>query len=1174
MTRTRTLKRTSVACLLTLFAALRCMLADQQPVPLIHSIVFAPLGANDKKFQLLGDRFEYWADDVNGQFYVQLDAPTNATVRSLKVALKKEGSDKAIGEVTHPNAIENKAHWLIRTGALAVGKYSVSAVILDAEGKPLGDPQSFQFSRSDKRNPVIPIPSEGIRIQVEEQSALKDAVWPMQVGVPMPINALTDTKRLALFEDGKQVAANITPIATWCPQGPVKWVHLDFNGRYRGGKPADYRLKLVSQPAAIAPPLKVEQTDDKIVVDTGTIRFEVNRKKFAGIEAAWVDGIQVIKGAGGPYIVDGRLIRGDASGDKNVQVLVEEQGPARVTIAASGWYTDPSGRSDPFCMFKTRITAFAGQPMLRISQHTILSFDTRQYRLADVGFQIATPDGERFSLGADGKSEAGELPKTDTMFLHQDRWDHFRLVGTGTNTIEGARSDGWFNVASKNAGVSVLLRDVWQKFPKEVELGRDGMTVHFWPKHGQRVFKPEDELDIKNIYKYWCFHQGSLLNLVLPNDFYDRLRTYPDTLIECKPEYALNGNGEGLAIGNEFALLFAKAGDVGQLPAWSQMFQRDPAALASPQWNADSGAFGDIAPADRERFGPQEDSFEKGWLSWTKCVERGNEYGMWIYPDTHTYWNVADNAPGLHRVWHSSHYHEVGNTWPAYFRTGSPDLLRWARANTDHFINIDTVNYGSLNKEGRPTFKQHIAGAMYHCKAPTPWGSRDYGMDRNDTDIGLWGHWVDPDAPLWYWYIGSNPRAKDVYDLWAGSGRKWGAPLGGTRREACTSLAYALTYYQATWDADILPSIHGLGYSMRTAEPLEKQFPGPLWHVLWINRYYEQTRDPSYVADILKWARSSWSGDAWALNLYALAYELSGDKTYLTGNLDRLKKLPSQFFHATGDPYDWYGLGPGPLGFQWGDMGWGLFLKQLHRAGINELPSASSVGAGYPMTTGNDAIDYTNTPPSLVVYALNESGRGLTVFNKLRGLSGDLWPVSFSLFSPSGKRIHFIQRIKASPDGDPVAVPKGAEPGLYRIEYRSGSFYGGVATDSPHEAALIRGGAGYRTDGTVAYLQPVGPPKPVEITMASSDDRRPCNFSFMDADEKEIAHGSLFAPRPQKTVIFTIDPAKHKFPWRLEANGIFMMTLKGDKEEFLLAFSPESLSAIASKLAQNEKQAK
>jgi len=50
---------------------------------------------------------------------------------------------------------------------------------------------------------------------------------------------------------------------------------------------------------------------------------------------------------------------------------------------------------------------------------------------------------------------------------------------------------------------------------------------------------------------------------------------------------------------------------------------------------------------------------------------------MWNYADTHTYWSVEENRAKLHRVWHNSHYHEMGkdeseNKGPNWRERGYP----------------------------------------------------------------------------------------------------------------------------------------------------------------------------------------------------------------------------------------------------------------------------------------------------------------------------------------------------------------------------------------------------------------------------------------------------------------------------------------------------------------------
>jgi hypothetical protein len=274
--------------------------------------------------------------------------------------------------------------------------------------------------------------------------------------------------------------------------------------------------------------------------------------------------------------------------------------------------------------------------------------------------------------------------------------------------------------------------------------------------------------------------------------------------------------------------------------------------------------------------------------------------------------------------------------------------------------------------------------------------------------------------------------------------------LGGVRREANTSLACAVTYYQATWDADILPSIHGLGLSLRTAEPLEKQQPGPMWHPLWINRYYDSTRDPEYVPFILKYARMTGMENCWTTALGALAHELSGDKSYLTAHLERAADFPKKFYRAPGDPYDWYGVGPGPIGDNWGVyMCWGNFPHALKKANITTLDPEKVTRFAY-LVGGN---------PSLTVYALEKNDQPVTLTFKASSLGGDLYPCQVAFYSPAGKE---LTRFKVPPVGGPSSwtekkeIPADGETGLYRFEMSTHEAnVSAPVTDLPFEATVV-----------------------------------------------------------------------------------------------------------------------
>jgi hypothetical protein len=1185
---------------------------------LIHQVENKP--GNVGVPRLLGDRYEYGADDREAQFYLALPAPvdtnappaaaapapTNASplADELYIGLYAvEGSNSSGGlkaDVLLPKPLYAKTHFLINIQALAPGRYLVRSVLRDAAHQPLGTPLDWLFSRTTRTRNPAPIPAEGIPLAVEGQDLFPELAQPFHASIPLPMNAVNDIRQLRLEEDGKPVPFQLKPVALWGPEGSVRWAHLQFTGHYKGGAPASYRLRQApgsAVPSAGPDAVRVQEGADRFTVDNGTVRFTVNRKRFSGIECAWFDPAGqgrydpanpiVVTNAQmtGPYLVDGRIIRYEASADKDVVVELEERGPVKVTIAASGWYVDPRRNGNGrLCQFKTRITCYAGQPAIRVSHHTIITYDTRTAMLADVGFPVPAGLGQSYRVGMDGAEKTGALPAipanpepnregvTDipSVYLHQDRSDHVRLVD-GATGAEGRRADGWAAVRTTNqsAEVGVVLRDIWQKFPKEIELSRQGLTLHFWPAHGWRAFKLEDELALKNIYKFWCFHQSPLLNLTLPPDYFQALTEAWEETRECRPSHALNGNGEGLAIGNEFEIRFMDADapaasplSPGSLAKLAALIQQDPAARTPAAWNARTEALERTAAPD-PRFQAVEETFEKGMLAYNASVDRGEDYGMWIWADTHTYWKVGENRASLHRVWQNSHYHQVGNAWQMWFRSDTPELLRWARIFSDHYRNVSTINYTTLDENGRSPLKFHRPGAMYHCKGCTPWGSEAEGMARHDTHAATWGHWTDPDAHLWAWQMDAEPRAKDLYDLWLGSVKRWGILSSGVRREANNTLAMACNAYEATWDADFLPAIHGLGLSLRTAEPLEKQFPGPLWHPLWMNRYYHLTRDPDYIPFILKYARYPSLGDTWTLGLSALAYELSGDATYLTQHMSSLKNLPRTLYQDPGHPYDGYGKGPGPLGFRWGEMAWGPFLKALQEAGIEKVETTNDWIAGVaPMEYGKRAR-------TAVVYALKKTDKPWTIQFRGAGIEGDFVRSTFRAEAPDGTVVAERSIAQAHAPKWEQEIAADGRTGLYRLEVNGYGVFNQNATTLDAHATLLKTNTTYMVPQARGCLAPMGKSSPleVEVVAAGAGDRLIASVILSDAAGREVGRASLCKEFRRKSASFRLDPAVNPLPWRIDIMGACSIRLSGEAGLWILAPSPADLAAMTAPLA-------
>lgn len=1160
--------------------------------PLIHSVAFHPAAllrtfpfepgaktpspGGDTKYrfkarkrqlafiepQLWGNRFEYWADDTTAQFFALLaateaqdDQPLIPEGCHVVMSVMSQVEDKTFMRGRVP-ARDPRVSFLVNVKALPFGAYRARAELVAADKTLLGQ-ADFDFTKTDKRNPVVEFPKEGIAILLEDQAIMSDGTWPVKLGVPLPRGTVEDVNRLALYEDGVRIPAEVRSAATWEPKGASKWVHLDFVGRYQDGKPARYRLKHEPAPlASMKTGLVCTKSKSHFQVDTGYVRFKVNHQAFNGIEQAWFDAsgkgaydldAPVIEASGdaGPYLADETETRFTASADSDVEVTVEELGPVKVRITARGWYVNPRDPDQRLCKYTTSISAYANSPLVRVEQYTYITYNTDKKQLSELGFLVSIPNASTYRLGADGKALSGDLPRKGSVFLHQDRWDHWRFV-TGDTQTEGGRSDGWFSVRQKRGPrVTLLLRDVWQKFPKECELSRDGIDLQFWPKHGGDTFSEEEELSFKQLYKFLCFHEGSLLNLKTPSTYVERFDTYakdPKSNSEGSNKWwrdaehdgTRDGNAQGVVIGNEFALVFSA--DPDQTPtltdseaSLAELFVFDPTARPAPAWSCSTRVLGPIAEVDRERFPVMEDCIEKGFFSWAGSVERGNDYGMFNYADTHTKWNAAENRAYFHRVWLASHYHSVGMAWINTFRSGSPDWLRWARKKTDHYVNIDITNY--VDEEDPVRVRDHDLGAMQHMGWKTHWGSSGEAWG---TYKGLMGHWIDPDAPLWSWYMTGNRRAKEAYGFWFESFKKIGrGPWKGFARNYNNTFAYMISSYEATHDPTLLPAIYTLGYHLPTKN-LHKQQPAPLCHPLWLNRYHDMTRDPAYVDLIIRYAREGLGTYAWPIALSCKAISLGGEPELLTRFFDRARMFPLKYFRKEGHPYDWYGAGPGALGDGFVYMTWGHFVQKARELGIDGIPDGVKEGGGYPFSSSG--WNHRRSPPSTSVYVHEEKDGPLVINLGLRPMGGSLHAVSVHLIDPTGKETHYIERVGRGGDkNDPITVAADGMTGLYRIDFRSHeAFVPMPQSNHDLEAVVMAPERTYIVSRMGAWFMPVDGSESVTLKVHAEGIS---NVLVKDANLRVIDQLSLFSDVGEGDADLRLDADRHPAPWFIEVVG-------------------------------------
>jgi hypothetical protein len=1033
---------------------------------------------------------------------------------------------------------------------------------------------------------------------LQPQDFLSDVSWPTHAVIAVPRGSIKPTDQLFILENDRPIVAQVEVAARW-PDGSPKWLHAYASFRYIDGKPAKYAMTNDDKPPAnvLKSPLTVADDASGIRINTGVVTLFIPRP-FSGITMAKYGEETVLDGPGGPSLVDDRGILWHAMHDDKAEVIVEQQGPAQVTVKASGWYQTAERRVEPFCRFVTRITAFAGSPIIKFDHATIFADDMRKHAIAELAFKFSLPGAKRFSSG----TLSGRF-RDDLTAIWFAQVSANRLVALAQYGVAGAkppiataanvRSPGWFSAELTAQQVVLLTKDFWKKCPKEVKIAPDEIIYYAWPKHGELATPDATATRPEGVYKFQCFLTGRLLDSRLPSEYFSALEAQTDTT-ECKAVYARAANMEGVAIHNEFALAFVPAAanrrrDNPYLEGLQKLYAQSPLATVGPAAVAASGVLGHVAPSGTE-FPDVQLAVREGMLGYARSIERYGDYGWCIYGNTHSseFMNpaaagVPAGRPSLHRVWDNNHYQHVSTSWRLFALDGDPRLLDWARIATDNYASIGQVRHDGLrgyvdgNNEHKPgtDVKWHKPGAFWHCKAFVPWGCRGYGMDINDGDSGLTGHWPDPSGLLFAWLFDANRWAKDGYELWL---KNVEFPASGNRREVNTTFVHAITAYEYQPRPEVLAAIKGMAHGL-TREPLAQQHPGAMFEPTWLSRYHELFPDDAefnkYIIDSADSVGVGVDG-YWSLALSATAYEITKKEAYLRQHAGTLARSVRRIFH---DPqadkrWDMYGFSPGPQDGQF-MLQWHRFAAALRDAHIASLKAPDEPGTylcGAARFDNRD--DITARGIKILVWRESQSASLDLQANTIGG--GDIHPASLRLLSPKRQALLNISRLAVSTEaGSRVrsvrpstwegavenhAFPEG-DSGLYTVligGQRIGIYQpltrhpecqvlrNSKLNDSPDPnplfAILARG-----------YLVPLTTGK-VQLTFSAGGPSDGSYISLHDLQGKPIMARYL---RAGESVSATMnEPGGPQGPWLLDAfsdcTGFFKLTIVSNLIEPLL----------------------
>lgn len=318
-------------------------------------------------------------------------------------------------------------------------------------------------------------------------------------GIPLPQGLVNADEPLRLVDAAGTVwPTQARDLAQW-PDGSRRWVLLDTTADLAARETAQLTLRVPDEPAEVPSPLSVTQTDEAVVLNTGPLQVEIDKRSGSVLRRAWLDDVLILDlptaQDRGPFVersgidyVGSRLtsetvpVAGDAIdayrswGAANLdrsanrydpfglEVVVEEEGPVHAVVRVSGTHISDSGQSTG--TFIVRVHATRGHRQLRIEQTFV--------------YTGAEGDGVQtygFRLPAEGSDDAVE-GEPGAQQLTQLAWDEHAIDGqpqAGPALGVASRSNG-------STGQAIVLRDMAERFPKALSLGAGEIDVELYPR--------------------------------------------------------------------------------------------------------------------------------------------------------------------------------------------------------------------------------------------------------------------------------------------------------------------------------------------------------------------------------------------------------------------------------------------------------------------------------------------------------------------------------------------------------------------------------------------------------------------------------------------------------------------------------------------------------------------
>lgn len=476
-------------------------------------------------------------------------------------------------------------------------------------------------------------------------------------GVPFPKGALKSGDQARLVGVGGEVPLDAEALVRW-EDGSVKWLLLDFATDAGAGEAVSYSLEYGDSIARTeAERLKVKQSPEAFHVDTGAIRFEINRQKFSVLSNAQVKDERgnwfTVSTQGLDFLLKNYDHRPYTATHEacDYDVALEEAGGVHAVFCVRGTLT-LSGRKrvvDHF-QYTCRIYCWAGSPSVKVT----FTLQNRQEQANEifrsVEMALHLDDTRRAVLGwADSAKEIAVSDDSDILAVQAGPtnlipWEEFsyKLIDNaeGAALDRCAKSPGWAAVEGESAGAAMSVRRFWEKHPKGFSVSSGKLSACIRPLGGD--------------------------NMVFPR---------------------------GMDYSDDILLTFYSAKDRDKAVDKSLAFQDTLFAVAPPEWYCGSDAVGWLSPVSKQDFARYERLISSSFDGLVKGQAEEKMYGDINFGD------ASGDYTTQRDYWLNQEYDTPHCCFLMFLRSGSLDYLKWGEDAARHHADIDTVHYCPDNPE-------------------------------------------------------------------------------------------------------------------------------------------------------------------------------------------------------------------------------------------------------------------------------------------------------------------------------------------------------------------------------------------------------------------------------------------------------------------------------------------